>query len=62
MIGQFLIIKHDNREQKHTQTPTGQMEKHGQVTSLVVVVVVVTSKLTMSIILSVCLSVANFDA
>jgi len=61
MIGQFLIIKHDNREQKHTQTPTGQMEKHGQVTSLVVVVVV-TSKLTMSIILSVCLSVANFDA
>jgi len=61
MIGEFLIIKHDNREQKHTQTPTGQMEKHGQVTSLVVVVVV-TSKLTMSIILSVCLSVANFDA
>jgi len=23
----FIIIKHDNREQKQTQTPTGQTEK-----------------------------------
>jgi len=42
----FIIIRHNNREQKQTQTLTGQKEKvkvkrhnteHGQVTSLAVI-------------------------